>query len=272
MAVNKIPDLAITSLDTIDLFHIGSDGGAYWFTLDELQDATISNTQDKTDITGRAGRKISSLKRNKAVTVSGTNGMISAGLLEAQTGSTFEEKSDAVVSYTEYLNIKDNTATMNYKAVGTAGAEIEALFIRNADGAANLQLEQSANLDAGLFTYNPETNKLTFAPGLYEDGTEIVVFYKRKIAAPVMTNDTENYSAKAEAFINGTAEDKCGKLYRIQFHFAKADFNGEFDIALGDDQAVHAFELESLVGGCGKDGNSVLWTLTVFGFDTEDAA
>lgn len=269
MAVNKIPDLAITSLDTIDLFHID---GTYWFTLDELQDATIANTQDKTDITGRAGRKISSLKSNKACTVTGTNGMISAGLLEAQTGGAFEEREKTTVSYTEYLTVASNEATLAYAPVGTEGSEIVALFIRNAEGAANVQLVQDATAAAGKFAFAPTTKKLTFNAGDLEDGTEIVVFYNRQIAAPVMTNDTEAYSQKAEAFINGTAEDKCGKLYRIQFHFAKADFNGEFDLQMGGDQAVHEFELESLVGGCGKGGNSVLWTLTVFGFDAEDVA
>lgn len=267
--MNKFPDLAITSLDTMDLFKMNGD---YWFTLDELQNATISNTMEKNDIVGRAGRKISSLKRNKAVTVSGTNGMISGGLLEAQTGGTFEDRAKTQIMYTDYVTIQGNEATLSYAPVGTEGAEINALFIRNADGAANAKLEQAAEAGAGKFVFAPSTKKVTFNTGDYEDGTEIVVFYFRNIAAPVMINNSEAYAQKAEVFINGTAEDKCGKVYHIQFHIAKGDFNGEFDLEMGDDQAVHNFEIESLVGGCGKGGNSVLWELTVFGFDAEDVA
>ena len=86
----NVSDITVTSLETIDAFDIVT--GAYLFTLDELQNATIAQSQEKTDITGKQGRKLSSLKRNKAVTISGNNGIVSGGLLELQTGSKFENK------------------------------------------------------------------------------------------------------------------------------------------------------------------------------------
>ena len=82
--------ITITSLDTIHAFALGS--GDYLFTLDELQNATIANTQEKVDITGKGGRKLNSLKRNKAVNITGNNGLISGGLLEMQTGGEFVSK------------------------------------------------------------------------------------------------------------------------------------------------------------------------------------
>ena len=83
----NIKDITITSLETITAFNVVT--GNYRFTLDELQNATIANTQESTEITGKGGRKLSSLKRNKAVTISGTNGLVSGGLLEVQTGGKF---------------------------------------------------------------------------------------------------------------------------------------------------------------------------------------
>ena len=68
-----------------------------------------------------------------------------------------------------------------------------------------------------------------------------------------------------------SAEDKCGNVYRVQFHIPKADFSGNFDIDLGENQTVHAFEAESLAGACGKKNGS-LWTYTIFGEGAEDAA
>ena len=125
-----VNDLAITSIETITAFDIVT--GAYEFTLDELQNTTIANTQETEDITGKKGRKLSTLKKSKGVTVSGTNGLISAGLLEAQSGGTFESKATEV-QWTDYLTVSSNAATTSYKAVGTTGAEIEALFIKNTD-------------------------------------------------------------------------------------------------------------------------------------------
>ena len=87
---NIANDLTITSLETITGFDITT--GNFLFTLDELQNATISHTQEKEDITGKQGRKLNSLKKNKGVTVSGTNGMISGGLLELQVGGTLVPK------------------------------------------------------------------------------------------------------------------------------------------------------------------------------------
>ena len=59
----NVNDVTITSLETITAFDIAT--GNFKFVLDELQSATIAQSQDKTDITGKQGRKLSSLKRNK---------------------------------------------------------------------------------------------------------------------------------------------------------------------------------------------------------------
>ena len=165
-----IRDLVITSLETITAFDVVT--GAYKFTLDELQSATIANTQETEDITGKKGRKISTLKKNKGVTVSGTNGMISSGLLEAQSGGTFENKATEV-QWTDYLTVNSNAATTSYKAVGTTGAEIEALYIKNTDGTLGAELTQDSAAASGKFAYAPATKALSFSG--VADGTEIVV-------------------------------------------------------------------------------------------------
>lgn len=263
----NIGDLTITSLETITAFNVTT--GAYKFTLDELQNATIQNSQETQEITGKGGRRLSTLKRNKSVTVSGTNGMISGGLLEVQTGGTFENKTTQVL-WTDYLTVSSNAATTNYKAVGTAGAEIEELYIKNNDGTLGTELEQAASAAAGKFAYDPSTKALTFSG--VADNTEIVVYYKRNITADVLSNESDKYSEKATLYIDALAEDKCSNVYRVQFFIPKADFSGEFQIEMGDNQATHDFEAESLAGACISGSSSLLWTYTVFGVNTEDAA
>ena len=264
----NIADLTITSLETIHAFDIVT--GAYKFTLDELQNATIAQTQDSVDVTGKQGRKLSSLKRNKAVTISGANGLLSGGLLEMQVGGEFEHKT-TVVKWTDYLTVTGDAATTTYKAVGTTGNEIEAVYKKNADGTLGEPLTQDASVASGKFTYTPDTKALAFNEGDLEDGSEIVVFYDRQIQADVLENLSDSYSSKCSLYIDAFAEDKRSNVYRVQINIPKADISGEFSLEIGgDSQTVHNFEAESLAGACGASG--ALWTYTVFGANTEDAA
>ena len=261
----SVRDITITSLETITAFDLVT--GAYKFTLDELQSATLAQAQEKTEITGRAGRKLSSLKRNKSVTVSGTNGLLSTGLLELQTGVEFEDGTTEVM-WTDYITVGDTTSTA-FKAVGTEGAEIEGLYVRQEDGTLGQALEQAETAAAGKFTYNPGTKAI----GLHTDiakGTELVAYYKRKITASSLKNDSATYSGKCTIYIDAIGEDICGKIYRLQICIPKADFSGDFSLEFGGDQSVHAFEAEALSGACGTSGE--LFTYVIFGEDTADAA
>ena len=268
-----IPDLVLTSIETISAFELSGAGGAYKWTLDELQNATIAQSQETQDVTGRQGRLLNTLKRNKSVTISATNGLVSGGLLETQTGGTFAKKTTKVL-WTDYLTVVVNSnaheATTTYKAVGTSGAEIEALYIRNADGSLGAKLSQVASVSAtGQFSYTPGTKKLSFYTDITA-GTEVVVFYQRQISADVLENKSENYSGKCALYIDALAEDNCSNVYHVQIYVPKADFSGEFSLEFGDSQAVHSFEATAQAGACGA--SDYLWTYTVFGENTADVA
>lgn len=259
-------DIIITSLETINAFDIST--GDFMFTLDELQSASLAQGQEKVDITGKQGRKLSSLKRNKTVTVSGANGILSCGLLGAQVGSDFANKT-VEAAWVDFLTVNaSHEATTNYKAIGTAGAEITELYILESVGTVRTELEQAAEAAAGKFAYDPSTKKLTFNTDVAE-GSQIAVYYKRKIAADVLTNESDKYSKKCELYIDCIGEDKCANLYRVQIHIPKADFNGEFTLDFGGDQTVHNFEAEGLAGSCGAGG--MLWDMIVFGANAADA-
>ena len=263
----NIQDMTITSLETISAFDVVT--GNFMFTLDELQSASINQSQEQTEITGKGGRKLANLKKNKSVTISGTNGLVSGGLMEIQTGSKFENKATDVM-WTDYITVTGNAATTSYIAVGTTGNEIESIYVKNSNGSLGEHLTQDASVSAGKFTYNPDTKTIAFNEGEIADGTEIVVYYKRKIQANVMENLSDHYSGKASLYIDAFAEDKCANIYRVQFYIPKADFSGEFSFEMGDNQTVHAFEAEALAGACGAGGQ--LWTYTVFGANASDAA
>ena len=261
----NINDITITSLETITAFDVVT--GQYLFTLDELQNATIEQSQEKTDITGKQGRKLNTLKRNKAVTISGNNGMVSHGLLEKQTGSNFESKVTKVM-WTDYMTVLSGKATTAYTAVGTEGAEIIGLYIKNSDGTLGSELEQDSSATSGKFTYAPETKELSFYSDI-EDNTEIIAYYERNIDASVLTNMSDTYSGKAELYVDALGEDKCANIYRVQIHFPKADFDGEWSFEMGDNQTIHQFSADALSGACGTRGE--FFSYTVFGEKAEDS-
>lgn len=263
-----VNDLSITSLETIMAF--GINGGAHRFTLDELQNATIANSQDNTALTGKGGRTIGQLKQNKSVTVSGTNGMVSMGLVEVEVGSAGEHRASTPVKFPDYLVVTDNKATTKYKAVGTAGNEIQEVIVKNSDGTIKKRLSQDATAAEGKFAYDPATKELTFAADEIENGTAIVVYYTRNVEGDVISNISDNYSETVEMYVDGLAEDKCHNIYHVQFYIPYADFTGSFDLAMGDSQTTHGFEATSLASAC-TNGGTKFWDMTVFG-EQEDTA
>ena len=207
-----IGDIAITSLETISCFEIGT--GLPLCTLDELQTATIANTEDKQDITGKQGRKLTSLKRNKAVKVTGSNGMVSGGMLELQTGSKFANKATEV-QWADYLTVTSNAAATNYTAVGTAGAEISHILVKDKSGVPVKQLTQAAEAAAATFTYDPKTNRL-YVAHCYVDSTKISIIDADtlKLVGSIHTDAgvyALDYHAESNTFVGG--QGKSGTIF-----------------------------------------------------------
>lgn len=254
--VNK---LSITEIDQITCFNNANE---LEFIMDEIQEGSINNTQEKTDITGRGGRKIGSLKKNKAVTVSATNGLLVGGALAAQTGTEVEQGTFKV-RVTDIIAVNSNAATTEKEAVGTAGAEIGTIYKKNANGSLGDKLTQVASVtQTGEFAYDPSTKALTFFEGDFADGAEVVAFYDVEVEAAKISNDSEKYSKTLKMYIDVTAQDNCDNMYHGQFIIERADFSGEFDLAMGGDPTVHAIEAESLAGGC--TGSTKLWDFIVY--------
>lgn len=265
--MTNIADIAITSLDVMRAYSLT---GVPMFVLDEMEEVTIANTQERGEVKGKLGRLLTSLKRNKSVSISGTNGLLSAGMLETQTGNAFEKKDSTPVVWTDYLVVASNKATTEYKAVGTVGAEIEALYVLDENGVAIKKLEQtSESPTTGKFKYTAGTMQLEFFADEVPDGTQIAVYYTRNIAGHVLSNMSDHFSQKVRLYIDATGEDRCGNTYHIQIYIPKADFDGDFDLKFGGDQTAHAFKAVSLAGACGSSG-SMLWNYTVFGSDAPD--
>lgn len=254
-----VDDIMITEYDTLE----GYNGTEHLFTLDELQNVKISNSEDTSDITGKKGRRLGRLKQNKAVTISGTSGVISGGLLALQVGSDFATSEAAPIKYSEDVTITGNTAVISYEAVGTTGNEIAKAYIKD-EGSFELELlEQDASVADGKFTYTPDTKTLTFNDGAYADGTIVTVHYFRSVKGAVLENNSEKFSGKCTLYLNARGEDTCGNVHLVQIEIPIADFSGSFDLEMSDNQTTHPFEATSLAGSCKKLGGNY-WKYTVF--------
>jgi hypothetical protein len=168
----------------------------------------------------------------------------------------------------DYLTITDAAAQTSFQAVGTAGNEIETVYLRGEDGTLQTPLVQAAEAAPGKFAYDPATKTLTFDANDVEDGQQVVAYYFRTVPANVLENLSDQYSAKLALYIDAFAEDRCNNVYHVQFYIPRADFSGAFDVEMGENQTVHAFEAQSLAGSnaCyGTSGGGSLWTFTIFG-------
>ncbi len=252
-----VSKLIITEVAQITAFN---NAGELEFIMDEVQDGSISNTQEKSDVTGRSGRKIASLKKNKSVTVSATNGVLVGGALAAQTGSEIEQGTFNV-RITDVMTVNSNKCTTSKTAVGLTGAEIGTVYIKNAAGSLGEKLEQDSAAAAGKFAYDPATKELT-VDGI-ADGTEIVAFYDAEVVSAKISNDSEKYSKVLKLYIDVVLQDQCDVEYAGQVIIQRADVSGEFELSFGGDNFAHAFEAESLAGGC--TGSTNLWDLIVYG-------
>lgn len=255
MAVD-VSKLIVTEVAQITAFN---NAGELEFIMDEVQNGTISNTQEKADVQGRNGRKLASLKKNKSVTVSATNGVLVGGALAAQTGTEVEQGTFNV-RITDVMTVKDNKCKTSKTAAGTAGAEIGVIYLKNANGSLGTKLEQDTAAAAGKFTYDPATQEIVLE-GI-ADGTELVAFYDAEVESAKISNDSEKYSKVLKLYIDVILQDSCDVEYAGQIIIQRADVSGEFELSLGGDSFAHSFEAESLAGGC--SGSTNLWDLVVY--------
>ena len=259
----NIDKFTITSYDQITGFD--RTNGSLDMILDELNDFTLSQEEEKTEITGKGGRTIGSLKKNKKVTGKGTNGMLSGGALAAMLGSDIED-GEYAIRYTDTIVVNSNEGTTTETAVGTVGNEIGTIYVRDENKAyisGGKKLTQTSGVPkTGEFSYEPSTKKITFFADDVASGTEVIAFYDAKVTGKKITNDADNYSKTLSAFIDVVCTDSCDNLFHGQFIIPRADFNGTFDLQGGSDPSTQGFEFTSLPDLC--TGKSALWDFIVF--------
>lgn len=232
--ITTYDNLALASIESITFFENSGDFGCF---LDELSSLSMQNDQTEVDITGKGGRKIGTLKRDKSTTFSGVSALLSGDLLAAQTGGKYEIREAQKVAFREEITLgaDPTTVTLSYDAAGPVGKEVDyVLKVVGAGVDKSTAIKQGAAPSATTFTYDPDTKTLTFDANTFVEGDTICVFYMRTVPATVIENSSEKFSKIGTAFIDVMAQDVCDNLYRVQLQIPRAQFSGTFTVDIGD--------------------------------------
>ncbi|MCF0131197.1 MAG: hypothetical protein HUJ71_05690 [Pseudobutyrivibrio sp.] len=260
----NLDKFTIVSYDQISGFD--RTNGSLVLIMDELSDFSLAHTEEKSDITGKAGRVIGSLKKNKSVTGSGTNGLLSGGALAAMVGGEIVDGDKLNVHYTDVLTVQNDKATTTLKAIGTAGNEIGTVYVPGDSGAFitdGTKLTQAASAGTtGTFAYDPDTKELSFHTNELADGTQIYVFYTAEVEGKELKNDANKFSKTLALYVDCTCQDACDNQFHGQFIIERADFSGSFTLQGGTDPATQGFEFTTLPNLC--TGKTDLWDFIVF--------
>jgi hypothetical protein len=247
-----INDYTITEFVDFEAYHRST--GLLDFKLEEMQNFTLNATQDKNPLTGKNGRIIGYKKANKAISGEGTYGLISAGLMKAQTGGTITASDSLSVKKSEVKVVSGATVTTDATATGTAGAEIGEIKVLADNGAVATTYAQAVSADATHFSYNPSTKTITLPvdsdTGVIANGKKIVYSYTRTVSGTKVTDPSDTFSEVREVWIHAFGTDSCDNEYFIAIHIPRADFSGEFSIELGGDQTVHNFSFDAMADLC----------------------
>lgn len=256
--------MIIESVDTAVLLDVD---GSLMMMMDELTDVNMTNGAEIVYQTGKLGGRLSAFDRNKTASISFNNAYLVGGAIEAQTGSdaviASEDEKLSVPTH-EILVVKKGaiTATLAEVPVGVTGAEVKFVYTL-VNGVQGEKLEVSDSAAAGKFVVDAASKTLTFdASFAAEADVEIIVFYTYETATGVMyQNRNDKFSKKGKLILDLVQRDICddGKKYHTRMVYPAAKVDGNFDINVGNDPAVHAFKAEALPNICSTDKSLWQW-------------
>jgi len=254
--VVKITDQIIKSVDRMTFYDLVD--GSIMATINQLNSASINQTQETVWYQGKQGVKLAGFDRNKGVEVTAQNGYIDLATMSLQSGSEINVF-DGATKFIEapYLDeivtddgVSAETAYEAYAAV--AGAEIEYIYkIHGSSIAGSTKYTQAAAVDATHFAYDPVTKTITLPTGVFDAGDVVLAQYKYKATGTSIDSDTEHFSKSAKVVIDITCSDICtDALSHAQFIIPKGKIDGNFGVQMGDNPAIHNVQINCTPSVC----------------------
>lgn len=257
--IAQIDDFSITQFVDIEAYNRTT--GYLDFKINEPQDLTITSGETTTENKGKNGRTILIKKSDKTLTGTGTNGVISAGLMLAQTGGNMTVDTHSVKKSELKVVGSTNKIITDRTAIGTAGDEIGIIKTLANNGAVTATYTQAAIADATHFAYNPTTKEITLpisdGTAVIPQGTSVLYSYTRNQDGTKITDPSDKFSETKELWIHCFGTDSCDNEYYAAIVIPRCSFTGEFNLALGGDQTVQNFNFTALANACGSMGGNL---------------
>ncbi len=258
----RMGDFTLTELTRFEAYT--RDEGLLDFLMDEIDSFNIDHSQEESEITGQGGRVIGKKKKNKSVSVSGTNGLISEGMLKAQLGGEIKN-GDMQVKKSETKEITSaKTVIVDDTPIGVAGQEIGKIQIIGAAGSVVKEYRQGTVVSNDKFSYDPATKTISLPTDAdIETGMHVRYAYYRIVQGTSINNPFDKYSEIREVWLHGYGIDKCDNKIAYAWFFPRADISGEFSTDVGGDQTMHNFGFQALPDLCNEDKKD-LYTLYIY--------
>lgn len=256
MAITTIDGFSFDTLDSIKAYK----NGILIAQIDEPTDAKIEFTGDTKESKGANGGRIKSTTINRGVKISGSNGVISGGMI-AMTFNATESNTDVVIKYHASVtvtaaDVAAKTITLPKAPYGTVGAEINVLHVTTTAGVVT-ELTQATTPAAGKFSLSGSV--ITFNAGAIAVGDIVTCDYDTKLADGISTkivNDLKETSTPVvDVIVEGMGSSVCDSEKQSYYQFKgfqmQANMNWSMDIS--DSQTKQPFEFSSSVSKCRKD-------------------
>ena len=256
---------SISSIDSIVGFDLASR--ECLFILDEIQDATLEGDAELVWATGREGRRLSALKRNKTCSISANNGFIVGGLLAQTIGDhspvTDRENPTIRIPAFERLGVTNGAtiATTSFVAVGATGNEIGWIYRANRDGSQEQKFPQAAYASEAAFAYDPATREITLPiGGAFSEGDMVIVFYEYMTKGRRYTNRSDSYAGDVYLVCDIMVKDVCdGTMQHSKLVMPRVTISDNFSFSFGSDMAVQAFSAEASASICAGESEYFYW-------------
>lgn len=241
-------------------------------TMVQLTQAQLTGASDIEWATGEDGARLAGFDQNKTSGMSFTSGVVSTGVLEAQTGGTTVKVANGTgVLFTEEFTIGSSatSVTLKYKASGAEGNEVKWIYKLDSTGEPIESFAQKATVSATAFAYDDATKAITLPTGQFVAGDRVRVDYHPTFTEYTeLTNEADKFSVTGEVYVDGFWHDTCLKKdVALQMYCPAGKVSGEIDLSFGDTAATQNLSIEALTDMC--DGaQKTHWKL--FTYDMED--
>lgn len=258
----RMGDFTLTELTKFEAYT--REEGLLDFLMDEIDSFSIDHSQEQSDITGQNGRVIGKKKKKKSVSVSGTNGLISEGMLKAQLGGEIKNGNMKIKKSETKKITSSMSVTVDDTPIGAVGQEIGKIQLIGSAGSVVKEYRQGTVASDDKFAYDPATKTITLPTDTdIETDMHVRYAYYRVVQGTSINNPFDKYSEIREVWLHGYGVDKCDNKIAYAWFFPRADISGEFSMDIGGDQTMHNFGFQALPDLCNEDEND-LYTLYIY--------